>query len=296
MKIGLDWGGTKLEAIALDPLTNEEIVRNRVDSPKDNYQKIIDTVHNLILETAGKEKNITVGIGMPGSLHPKTGLVQVSNTKALEGQDVKNDIEAKLGFEVKIANDADCLALSEAVDGAGKDYNSVFAVILGTGVGAGDVIEKKLISGPNKLTGEWGQNPIPGPMDEYEKSVKRHCGRVGAIEVFLSGPGLENWYEFKTNNKKSSRDIVELYRNENNIALEIMDTYFERTARAFSSFVNILDPDVIVCGGGMSEINEIYDILPEKIIPYLASDIFLTPIIKAKHGSSSGVRGAAHLW
>jgi fructokinase len=296
MKIGLDWGGTKLEAIALDPLTNEEIVRNRVDSPKDNYQKIIDTVYNLILETAGKEKNITVGIGMPGSLHPKTGLVQVSNTKALEGQDVKNDIEAKLGFEVKIANDADCLALSEAVDGAGKDYNSVFAVILGTGVGAGYVIEKKLISGPNKLTGEWGQNPIPGPMDEYEKSVKRHCGRVGAIEVFLSGPGLENWYEFKTNNKKSSRDIVELYRNENNIALEIMDTYFERTARAFSSFVNILDPDVIVCGGGMSEINEIYDILPEKIIPYLASDIFLTPIIKAKHGSSSGVRGAAHLW
>ena len=296
MKIGLDWGGTKLEAIALDPLTNEEIVRNRVDSPKDNYQKIIDTVHNLILETAGKEKNITVGIGMPGSLHPKTGLVQVSNTKALEGQDVKNDIEAKLGFEVKIANDADCLALSEAVDGAGKDYNSVFAVILGTGVGAGYVIEKKLISGPNKLTGEWGQNPIPGPMDEYEKSVKRHCGRVGAIEVFLSGPGLENWYEFKTNNKKSSRDIVELYRNENNIALEIMDTYFERTARAFSSFVNILDPDVIVCGGGMSEINEMYDILPEKIIPYLASNIFLTPIIKAKHGSSSGVRGAAHLW
>ena len=296
MKIGLDWGGTKLEAIALDPLTNEEIVRNRVDSPKDNYQKIIDTVHNLILETAGKEKNITVGIGMPGSLHPKTGLVQVSNTKALEGQDVKNDIEAKLGFEVKIANDADCLALSEAVDGAGKDYNSVFAVILGTGVGAGYVVEKKLISGPNKLTGEWGQNPIPGPMDEYEKSVKRHCGRVGAIEVFLSGPGLENWYEFKTNNKKSSRDIVELYRNENDIALEIMDTYFERTARAFSSFVNILDPDVIVCGGGMSEINEMYDILPEKIIPYLASDIFLTPIIKAKHGSSSGVRGAAHLW
>ena len=296
MKIGLDWGGTKLEAIALDPLTNEEIARNRVDSPKDNYQKIIDTVHNLILETAGKEKNITVGIGMPGSLHPKTGLVQVSNTKALEGQDVKNDIEAKLGFEVKIANDADCLALSEAVDGAGKDYNSVFAVILGTGVGAGYVVEKKLISGPNKLTGEWGQNPIPGPMDEYEKSVKRHCGRVGAIEVFLSGPGLENWYEFKTNNKKSSRDIVELYRNENNIALEIMDTYFERTARAFSSFVNILDPDVIVCGGGMSEINEMYDILPEKIIPYLASDIFLTPIIKAKHGSSSGVRGAAHLW
>ena len=295
MKIGLDWGGTKLEAIALDPLTNEEIVRNRVDSPKDNYQKIIDTVHNLILETAGKEKNITVGIGMPGSLHPKTGLVQVSNTKALEGQDVKNDIEAKLGFEVKIANDADCLALSEAVDGAGKDYNSVFAVILGTGVGAGYVVEKKLISGPNKLTGEWGQNPIPGPMDEYEKSVKRHCGRVGAIEVFLSGPGLENWYEFKTNNKKSSRDIVELYRNENNIALEIMDTYFERTARAFSSFVNILDPDVIVLGGGMSNIPYIYKHINNSLKNYIFSDTFNTKVVKNLHGDSGGVRGAAWL-
>ena len=133
-------------------------------------------------------------------------------------------------------------------------------------------------------------------MDEYEKSVKRHCGRVGAIEVFLSGPGLENWYEFKTSNHKSTRDIVELFRSGNDIAMEIMDVYFERTARAFSSFVNILDPDVIVCGGGMSEINEIYDILPEKILPYIASDIFLTPIVKAEHGSSSGVRGAAHLW
>ena len=295
MKIGLDWGGTKLEAIALDPLTNEEIARNRVDSPKDNYQKIIDTVHNLILETAGKEKNITVGIGMPGSLHPKTGLVQVSNTKALEGQDVKNDIEAKLGFEVKIANDADCLALSEAVDGAGKDYNSVFAVILGTGVGAGYVVEKKLISGPNKLTGEWGQNPIPGPMDEYEKSVKRHCGRVGAIEVFLSGPGLENWYEFKTNNKKSSRDIVELYRNENDIALEIMDIYFERTARAFSSFVNILDPDAFIFGGGVSNeidfLSEIESMVKKFVIGKEYEGVFLKP----KFGDASGVRGAARL-
>ena len=296
MKIGLDWGGTKLEAIALDSVTNEELARNRIDSPQDDYQKILDSVCNLIIDTAGKEKDITVGIGMPGSLNPKTGLVQVSNTKVLEGQDVKNHLETKLGLKVKIANDADCLALSEAIDGAGKNYNTVFAVILGTGVGAGYVVEKKLVTGPNKLTGEWGQNPIPGPMDEYEKSVKRHCGRVGAIEVFLSGPGLENWYEFKTSNHKSTRDIVELFRSGNDIAMEIMDGYFERIARAFSSFVNILDPDVIVCGGGMSEINEIYDILPEKILPYIASDIFLTPIVKAEHGSSSGVRGAAHLW
>ncbi len=296
MKIGLDWGGTKLEAIALDKVTNKELARNRVDSPKNNYEEILNTVCNLILDIAGEEKDITVGIGMPGSLHPNTGLVQVSNTKVLEGQDVKNDLENRLGIDIRIANDADCLALSEAIDGAGKDYKSVFAVILGTGVGAGYVAEKKLIVGPNKLTGEWGQNPIPGPMDDYEKSVKRHCGRVGAIEVFLSGPGLENWYEFNTGIKKTSREVVELFKEGDSVAQEIMDKYFERTARAFSTFVNILDPDVIVCGGGMSDINEIYEEIPKKIIPYLASDIFLTPVVKAEHGSSSGVRGAAHLW
>ena len=296
MKIGLDWGGTKLEAIALDPVTNEELTRNRIDSPKDDYQDILTAVYSLILETAGNEKEITVGIGMPGSLHPKTGLVQVSNTKVLEGQNVKKDLEEKLGFEVKIANDADCLALSEAIDGAGKDFNSVFAVILGTGVGAGYVINKQLVVGPNKLTGEWGQNPIPGPMDDYEVSIKRHCGRIGAIEVFLSGPGLENWYEFKTKQKKSSREVVDIFRDGDKEAKEIMEKYFERTARAFSTFINILDPDVIVCGGGMSEIKEIYESIPKKIVPYLASDIFLTPIVQAKHGASSGVRGAAHLW
>ena len=296
MKIGLDWGGTKLEAIALDKVTNEELARNRVDSPKNNYEEILNTVCNLILDIAGEEKDITVGIGMPGSLHPKTGLVQVSNTKVLEGQDVKNDLENRLGIDIRIANDADCLALSEAIDGAGKEYKSVFAVILGTGVGAGYVAEKKLIVGPNKLTGEWGQNPIPGPMDDYEKSVKRHCGRVGAIEVFLSGPGLENWYEFTTGIKKTSREVVELFKEGDSVAQEILDKYFERTARAFSTFVNILDPDVIVCGGGMSDIDEIYQEIPKKIIPYLASDIFLTPVVKAEHGSSSGVRGAAHLW
>ena len=296
MKIGLDWGGTKLEAIALDPVTNKELTRNRIDSPKDDYQDILTAVYNLILETADNNKEITVGIGMPGSLHPKTGLVQVSNTRALEGQNVKKDLEEKLGFEVKIANDADCLALSEAIDGAGKDFNSVFAVILGTGVGAGYVINKQLVVGPNKLTGEWGQNPIPGPMDDYEVSIKRHCGRIGAIEVFLSGPGLENWYEFKTKQKKSSREVVDIFRNGDKEAKEIMEKYFERTARAFSTFINILDPDVIVCGGGMSEIKEIYESIPKKIVPYLASDIFLTPIVQAKHGASSGVRGAAHLW
>ena len=296
MKIGLDWGGTKLEAIALDPTTNEELVRNRINSPKDDYQKILNAVSDLIYDTAGQTKDITVGIGMPGSLHPETGLVQVSNTKALEGQDVKTDIKEKLGIDVRIANDADCLALSEAIDGAGSEYNSVFAVILGTGVGAGYSVNKQIIVGPNKLTGEWGQNPIPGPMDDYEKSIKRHCGRIGAIEVFLSGPGLENHFEFISKSKKSSREVVSLYEENDPIAIDVMDVYFERIARSFSTFVNILDPDIIVCGGGMSEINNIYSEVPKRIIPYIASNFFLTPIVKATHGSSSGVRGAAHLW
>ena len=192
MKVGIDWGGTKIEGIVLEPSTGKELLRKRVDAPKDNYEEIINKVCELINDISDNFDDFSVGIGMPGSLHPETGLVQVSNTKALEGQNVKNDLEKKLGYEVKIANDADCLAVSESIDGSGMNYDSVFAVIMGTGVGAGYTFRNQLVVGPNKLTGEWGQNPIPGPMDDYEKSVKRHCGRVGAIEVFLSGPGLEN--------------------------------------------------------------------------------------------------------
>ena len=296
MKIGVDWGGTKIEAIAIDPNSGSETNRLRVDSPKDNYEEIIDKVVWLINEITKGIPSFTVGIGMPGSIHPETNLVQVSNTKALENKPVKMDIENQLGYGIKIANDADCLALSEAIDGAGSEHNSVFAVILGTGVGAGYSVNKQIIVGPNKLTGEWGQNPIPGPMDDYEKSIKRHCGRIGAIEVFLSGPGLENHFEFMSESKKTSREIVSLYEENDPIATEVMDIYFERIARSFSTFVNILDPDIIVCGGGMSEIDDIYNEVPKRIISYIASNFFLTPIVKATHGSSSGVRGAAHLW
>lgn len=296
MKIGVDWGGTKIEAVLINSSDGAEINRLRVDSPQDDYEAIIKGVVDLIKKISTSYENFTVGIGMPGSLHPETGLVQVSNTKALENKPVKKDLESMLGYEVKIANDADCLALSEAIDGAGKGYSSVFAVILGTGVGAGYVVDEKLIEGPNKLTGEWGQNPIPGPMDDYEKRIKRHCGRIGAIEVFISGPGLEQYYEHLKGTKISSREIISLYRENDKLASTVMDNYFERVARSFSTFINILDPEVIVCGGGMSDIPELYDEIPKRIIPYIASDFFLTPIVKAQHGNSSGVRGAAFLW
>ena len=296
MKIGVDWGGTKIEAVAIDPVDGSEIKRTRIDAPQNDYEKIILSVVNLVNQISEPFKNFTVGVGMPGSLHPQTGLVQVSNTEILENKPVKADLEQALGYEIKIANDADCLALSEAVDGAGKNQKQVFAVILGTGVGAGYVVNKELIEGPNKLTGEWGQNPIPGPMDEYERSIKRHCGRVGAIEMFISGPGLEQHYDFLSGKKITSKEIVKLYREQDETASLVMDNYFERVARSFSSFVNILDPEIIVCGGGMSDIDELYDEIPKRIIPYLASDFFLTPIVKAIHGNSSGVRGAAFLW
>ena len=296
MKVGIDWGGTKIEGIVLEPITGKELLRKRIEAPKDNYLEIINKVYELITDISSNYDEFSVGIGMPGSLHPETGLVQVSNTKALEGQSVKKDLEEKLGFEIRIANDADCLAVSESIDGSGMNYDSVFAVIMGTGVGAGYTFRNQLVVGPNKLTGEWGQNPIPGPMDEFEKSVQRHCGRIGAIELFLSGPGLENYYSFITNKNKTSKEIVELFRNQDKTSIQVMDKYFERTARSFSSIVNILDPDVIVCGGGMSEIDELYDEIPKRIIPYIASNFFNTPIVKSKHGSSSGVRGAAFLW
>ena len=296
MKIGVDWGGTKIEAVLINSSDGAEINRLRVDSPQDDYEAIIKGVVDLIKKISASYENFTVGIGMPGSLHPETGLVQVSNTKALENKPVKKDLESMLGYKVKIANDADCLALSEAIDGAGKGYSNVFAVILGTGVGAGYVVDEKLIEGPNKLTGEWGQNPIPGPMDDYEKGIKRHCGRIGAIEVFISGPGLEQYYEHLKGKKVPSREIISLYRENDKLASTVMDNYFERVARSFSTFINILDPEVIVCGGGMSDIPELYEEIPKRIIPYIASDFFLTPIVKAQHGNSSGVRGAAFLW
>ena len=296
MRIGIDWGGTKIEAISIDSKNGNELNRIRVDSPKDNYKEIISTIAQLINDISTGDEDFTVGIGMPGSLHPDTGLVQVSNTKVLENMPVKKDIEKELGFEVKIANDADCLALSEAIDGAGKNYKTVFAVILGTGVGAGYVVNKELVEGPNKLSGEWGQNPIPGPMDDYEKTTKRHCGRIGAIEMFISGPGLENHYKFKSGRSINSREIIDLYRSKDELATQVMDEYFERTARSFSTFINILDPEVIVCGGGMSEVDELYDEVPDRVISYIASNFFSTPIVKAQHGSSSGVRGAAYLW
>ena len=295
MKIGIDLGGTKTEGILIDH-EGKELARNRIKTEK-TYEGTISGIISIVkkFETDFGISE-TVGIGMPGAVSSESALVKNANSIWLNGKPFKKDLEKKIERKVNLENDANCFALSEAVDGAGKGYSSVFAVILGTGVGAGYVVDEKLIEGPNKLTGEWGQNPIPGPMDDYEKGIKRHCGRIGAIEVFISGPGLEQYYEHLKGTKISSREIISLYRENDKLASTVMDNYFERVARSFSTFINILDPEVIVCGGGMSDIPELYDEIPKRIIPYIASDFFLTPIVKAQHGNSSGVRGAAFLW
>ena len=301
---GIDLGGTKIEGVILESKSNPKvIVRERISTEAEKgYQHIISQIVRLV-EILSQKTGLTpatIGIGTPGSIDPRTGKMKNSNSTALNGQPLFEDVSKALKCEIKMANDANCFALAETKMGVIREEypeaQVVFGVIMGTGVGAGYVVDKQLVVGPNKLTGEWGQNPIPGPMDDYEKSMKRHCGRIGAIEVFLSGPGLENWFEYTSGIKKNSREVVNLFKNGDKVAVKVMKKYFERTARAFSTFVNILDPDIIVCGGGMSEIDEIYSELPQLIIPYIASDIFLTPVTKAEHGASSGVRGAAHLW
>jgi fructokinase len=294
-RVGIDWGGTKLEGILLSP-AGRELGRKRVMTPRGSYRGILSAVTDLALHMAEGIDCWSLGIGMPGSLAPGSGLVQVSNTEELEGRPVKSDLEALIGREVRIANDADCLAVSEARDGAGQGKGVVFAAILGTGVGAGLVVDGRLIVGPNRLTGEWGQNPIPGPMDDYERSVSRHCGRVGAIEALLSGPGLSASHRARAGEAFSPEQILSSYREGCPIACGTMELYFERAARAFSSVVNLLDPDVIVCGGGMSGISELYGEVPRRILRHVASARFETPILPSLHGASSGVRGAAWLW
>ena len=296
VKLGIDWGGTKVEGVLLTREEGKELKRVRIASPKGDYEETLVAIANFIGEFVEEYDDWTVGIGMPGSLAPKTGLVQVSNLEKVEGRPVKTDLERLLGYEVRIENDANCLALSEATDGAGADYGTVFAVILGTGVGGGIVVNKRLVVGPNKITGEWGQNPIRGPRNEYELSVKRHCGTVGTVEALASGPALKNYYTHISGREESTHKIIELYRAGEEVAKQCLDTYFERLARSLSTVINILDPDVIVVGGGISEVDEIYTELPKKLPTYVASDDFVTPIVKAKYGATSGVRGAAHLW
>lgn len=295
LRIGVDLGGTKIEAIALDP-AGVVLARRRVPTPGQDYDEILRAVcalvHELELET---DRRGTVGVGMPGAISTHTGLVKNSNTAALNGKPFDADLARALARPVRIENDANCFALSEAVDGAGQGAPGVFGVILGTGVGGGVVIDGRLVAGCNRIAGEWGHTPLPWMRrDEYPGSPC-FCGRDGCVETFLSGPALARDYLARSGRPLEGHGIAALADRGDAIALATLAAYQDRLARALAVVIDILDPHVIVLGGGVSNIARLYDGLEALIAQYAFSDALDVKVRRNVHGDSSGVRGAAWL-
>lgn len=284
LRIGIDLGGTKIEAVALDA-AGREVIRKRVPSPRGDYAATISAISSLVSEVGEG----SVGIGIPGALSQVTGLVKNANSTWLIGQPLKEDLEKALGRPVRLENDANCFALSEATDGAGKGATVVFGVILGTGVGGGIVVNGKVLSGANAIAGEWGHNPLPLPGAQDLPLPDCYCGRAGCIETYLSGPGLARDHELRTGRRLPPQEIVSL-------GDQSLERYMERLARALASVINVLDPDVIVLGGGMSKVGRLYTEVPRLWRRYVFSDHVATRLAPPAHGDSSGVRGAAWLW
>jgi fructokinase len=296
MRIGIDLGGTKIEAIALDD-NGDTFIRRRVQTPAGDYGATISEVSGLVdsIERDLSQTG-TVGVGSPGAISPKTGLIKNSNSTVLNGRPLQSDLAHILRRPVRLENDANCFALSEAIDGAGQHKHVVFGVILGTGVGGGLVVNRAVVSGRNKITGEWGHNPLPWPKHGEWPGRACYCGKTGCIETFLSGPGTSSEYEVLTGHSMSARDIGLAATAGDARAFEFLCLYQDRLARALASMINIIDPDAIVLGGGLSNIEQLYIGLVEKIERHAFSDSLSTEIYRAAHGDSSGVRGAAWLW
>ncbi|MDZ7661717.1 ROK family protein [Thiohalophilus sp.] len=296
MRIGIDLGGTKIEGIALDDQGNE-LLRKRVDTPRGDYpatlQAVTDLVHDLEAET---EQRATVGMGIPGAISPATGRVKNANSTWLIGQPLQIDLQDKLGRELKIENDANCFITSEATDGAAAGAEIVFGVIVGTGTGGGVYVRGHSIVGRNAIAGEWGHNPLPWPKEDEYPGRDCYCGRKGCIETWLSGPGFAYDHRMSTGQDHTPNEIVKLAQEGDNFAEASLERYEERMAKSLASVINILDPDVIVLGGGMSNIQRLYDNVPKLWNPYVFSDRVDTQLVPPKHGDSSGVRGAAWLW
>jgi fructokinase len=295
MRIGVDLGGTKIEAIAL----GEEgaiLARRRLPTPREDYVAILETIGSLILglETELGKKG-SIGVAMPGSLSPKTGLMRNANTVVLNGKPFDRDLEEFLERPVRMENDANCLTLSEAIDGAAAGERCVFGVILGTGVGGGLVVDRKLVSGRNKIAGEWGHNPLP--LSARDGPPRRcFCGKTDCIETYLSGGALAEEHRQRTGRSATAAAIAESAAHGDKEACRTLEIYIDRLARALALVINIIDPDAFVFGGGVSNVAQLYDMLPASLGRYAFSDIVTTRILKAMHGDSSGVRGAAWLW
>jgi fructokinase len=302
MRLGLDLGGTKIETIALAD-DGSEIFRRRRPTPRGSYRGIVEALGASVrdaeaeLAALGHSGPHSVGIGMPGGISPKTGLAMNSNSTEINNQPFKSDVEALFGHEVRFANDANCLAVSEAVDGAAAGARMVFAAILGTGVGAGIAIDGRPWDGPHRIAGEWGHNPLPWPSVEELTTAKQcYCGQKGCIETWLAGPSFERDFLEASGKALKAPAIVAASVAGDAEAVAAFDRYVSRLGRGLAHIVNILDPDVIVLGGGMSNVEVLYERLPPMIDRYIFSSTFGTPIRKSKFGDSSGVRGAAWLW
>jgi len=296
LRIGIDLGGTKIEIAALDR-TGRELLRRRVATPQGDYAATIETLAGLV-EVAERDigQRATVGVGTPGSASPATGLIRNANSTCLNGHALQADLSARLGRPVRIANDANCFVVSEAADGAGAGAENVFGVILGTGVGGGVVVRKQLLVGANAVAGEWGHNPLPLPREADLPLPTCYCGRRGCIESYLSGPAMAAEHARLTG-QTLTPDAIARAAEQGDAACEAtLVRYEQRLARALAAVINLLDPDVIVLGGGVSQLERLYRNVPQWWGEAVFSDVIVTRLVRGRHGDASGVRGAAWLW
>jgi fructokinase len=296
VRIGIDLGGTKIETVAMLG-DGSELGRFRLETPAGDYDGIIAAVAASVrrAEDAWGPTG-RIGLGTPGAIDPTTGLLKNSNSVVLNGKPLQQDVEAALGRAVRMANDADCFALSEAADGAAAGAGSVFGVIIGTGVGGGLVYRGALVAGPNAIAGEWGHNPLPWPEADERPGALCYCGLSGCIETFLSGPGFERDHRSSTGVDLAAADIAAAAAAGDPRAGASLERYGHRMARALAAVINVFDPEVIVLGGGLSNIDALYEAVPRRWGEYVFSPRVLTKLVRAGHGDSSGVRGAARLW
>ncbi|HEY0796902.1 MAG TPA: fructokinase [Acidisarcina sp.] len=296
MRIGIDLGGTKIEALAISGV-GAELVRYRIDTPRDDYAGTVAAMAGLVRQIERETEAVgSVGAGIPGTISEKTGLVKNANSVWLNGRPLQHDLSAALEREVRVANDANCLAVSEATDGAAAGKRVVFGVILGTGCGGGLAIEGRMHAGPNGTAGEWGHNPLPWPEGNEHPGPICYCGKRGCLEMWVSGTGLARDYQAVNGQNLTARAIMDAVDAGERRAAEAFDRYEDRLARGLATLINAVDPDVLVFGGGMSKVDRLYADLPSRIVPYVFGGEFDTQLFPARFGDSSGVRGAAWLW
>ena len=294
-RMGIDLGGTKIEVLVVDA-GHRPLYRERFATPATDYAAILSAIGAEFARARSRfGTDLTLGIGIPGAISPRSGLLRNSNTQCLNGRALRRDLEQLLGCEVRIENDANCFALSEALGGAARGYRVVFGVIIGTGTGGGLVVDGRLLNGPHAITGEWGHNPLPW-WCQQDGIADCYCGKQACIETFLSGPGLARNYQALFGESRDSGAIVAAATQGEQSCVQMMEIYHDQLARSLAHLINIVDPDAIVLGGGMSNIDSIYSAVAERLGDYVFSDFVETPLLKAARGDSSGVYGAAFLW